>query len=75
MKINRTKAITNCSFFIFMLFFSINLFAQLDSISYNNPDGSKNWWYIQKDVYAFRLINGQEFNVNTLNASIVDSIH
>ncbi|MBA2613952.1 MAG: S8 family serine peptidase [Bacteroidetes bacterium] len=49
-----------------LILFSIlclRTFAQLpaippDSTFYYLPDGSKSWWYVQKDMASFRLMNG-----------------
>jgi len=50
-----------------------NLSAQIDSVYYYNPDGTKNWWYIQKDVQCIRCLNGAEYNANPVNPSVVNA--
>ena len=66
------------AFSLLMLSF-IKLEAQerflMDSLFYYNSDGSKNWWYVQKDVAAFRLSNGVSLgNFNHLTPSIISSV-
>lgn len=57
----------NCIFFI-------NVSAQnTDSVYYFNPDGTKEYWYVQKDMYAFRMVNGQPYT-DTYDAAIVEKI-
>ncbi len=50
---------------IFNVLFSviaINVFAQIsipaDSSFYYNANGTKNWWYLQKDVFLYRMNSG-----------------
>lgn len=42
--------------------FAINLSGQVmippDSSFYYNPNGTKNWWYLQKDVFLYRMLSG-----------------
>ena len=51
----------------------LTLSAQIDSVYYYNPDSTKEMFYVQKDMYNFRLANGAEFNLSSSNA-IVDEI-
>lgn len=50
-----------------------NISAQIDSVYYYNPDGTQNWWYIQKDVQCIRCLNGAEYTANPVNPSVVNS--
>lgn len=50
-----------------------NISAQIDSVYYYNPDGSQNWWYIQKDVQCIRCLNGAEYTANPVNPAVLDS--
>lgn len=52
---------------------SLNINAQsVDSVFYYNESGQQEWWYIQKDVYAFRTINGLPYTGTDANMSVVD---
>jgi subtilisin family serine protease len=48
--------------------------AQIDSIYYYNPDGTENWWYIQKDVRTFRFDQGNPYSQPNGNTSVIESI-
>ena len=50
--------------FIFGTFLISNkIFAQVDSVFWY-VNGHKDYWYIQQDVWVFRLINGQQYTSN-----------
>lgn len=55
--------------------FALNVSGQiqLDSTYFFNPDSTKNWWYVQNDVFSFRLNNGNEYT-DSYNTSIINSI-
>lgn len=57
-------------FIAILVVINLTTFAQLDSTFYYNPDGTKHWWHIQKDVLSFRCINNQQYS-GTINPSIV----
>lgn len=44
--------------------------AQIDSVFYYNPNGTKNWWYVQQDVITFRCDNNQQYSGN-FNPSLI----
>jgi hypothetical protein len=48
--------------------------AQIDSVYYYNPDGTENWWYIQKDVRTFRFDQGNPYSQPNGNTSVIESI-
>ncbi|MEN9303863.1 MAG: hypothetical protein RL264_2292 [Bacteroidota bacterium] len=47
--------------------------AQVDSVFYYNPDGTKNWWYIQNDVQCIRCLNGLEYTAAPVNSAVINS--
>ncbi len=53
-------------------YFLLSIKGQSDSVFYYSPDGSKNYWYIQEDVFCFRCTNGATYT-NGLNNTIVDT--
>lgn len=66
----------NQLFLIILSCFSVlstTLLAQIDSIYYYNPDSTKEMFYVQKDMYSFRLVNGAEFSLSSSNP-LVDEV-
>lgn len=63
---------------LFALLFSFGTYSHLqeimqDSIYFYNPDGSKNWWYVQNDVFSFRMTDGDAFT-SSYQADKINSI-
>lgn len=55
---------------------NFNLWSQdTDSVYYYRENGDKEWWYIQKDVFSFRLQNGLEYSNSETDMSVVDSTY
>lgn len=52
---------------------SLSNFAQLDSVYYYNPDGTRNWWYVQQDVFTFGCTSDAQFN-GTCSPTIVNQM-
>lgn len=52
-----------------------SLSQNTDSVYYYRENGEKEWWYIQKDVFSFRLQNGLEYTNSETDFSIVDSVY
>ena len=46
-----------------------------DSIYYYRENGEKEWWYIQKDMFSFRLQNGLEYTNPETDFDVVDSVY
>jgi hypothetical protein len=44
-----------------------------DSVFYYNPDGTQDWWYVQKDVFTFRCNGGSALGVSC-NPATVDMV-
>ena len=63
--------------FLFILSFVsvISLTAQIDSIYYYNSDSTKEMFYLQKDMYTFRLANGAEFIPSTASPIVAEIEH
>ncbi|MGV3631308.1 MAG: S8 family peptidase [Bacteroidota bacterium] len=58
------------------LSFKLFLFTQnTDSVYYYRENGEQEWWYIQKDVYSFRMQNGLAYNDPETDMSIVDALY
>ena len=63
------------SYIIILSLISFNVIAFSDSIFFYNPDGSKNWWYIQQDMIALKFKGSQETSIDDLRRnSLVDEI-
>ena len=59
-----------------MLYNSFLIFAQnTDSVYYYRENGEKEWWYIQEDVFSFRMLNGLTYSNSETDTSIVDSVY
>lgn len=60
-------------YFLSSIFALVTIFSfgQLDSTFYYRPDGSKKWWYIQKDVISFRCTNNQQYTGNLNSPDIM----
>ena len=52
------------------LLFCLNVFAQVDSV-YWYVKGQQDYWYIQQDVWAFRMVNGEAWT-DQLDNNIVE---
>lgn len=52
----------------------LDLSAQIDSIYFYNPDGTKNWWYLQKDVVLFKCNNDSATTIQ-FDTTIVNQIN
>ncbi len=47
--------------------------AEADSVFHYDQNGNEVWYYIQKDVYSFRLQNGQEYVEPNIDMNVVDT--
>lgn len=52
--------------------FALSGAAQLDSVFFYDHNGNQRWYYVQKDVYSFRLQNGQEYEDPNIDMNVVD---
>lgn len=60
---------------ILISLFVLNVSGQIqqDSVYFFNPDSTKNWWYVQKDVFTFRCSSGNALGVSC-NPAVVDMV-
>ncbi len=65
-------------FKILLCIITINSFSQVsippDSSFYYNENGTKNWWYLQKDVFLYRMTSGTCYTMAT-NPTIDECKH
>ncbi len=58
------------------LFSSFSLFSQAtDSLYYYRENGDKEWWYVQQDVFSFRMQNGLAYSDPETDMSVVDALY
>ena len=60
---------------ILISLFVLNVSGQFqqDSVYFFNPDSTKNWWYVQKDVFSFRCNSGDAYT-QPYNTGVINSI-